>query len=409
MLSAGQGKGDMCGITGYWEPGSQVMQNKETVLRAMTNTLKHRGPDDYGIHIESESGLGLGHRRLAIVDLSPAGHQPMLSTSGRFVMVYNGEIYNHSEIASELKSLGHVFRGSSDTEVMLAAFDRWGVNTTVNMLNGMFAFAIWDRQEKTLKLFRDRLGIKPLYYGFVGKIFVFGSELKPFKAIPGFSNPINRDALTLFLRYNYVPTPYCIYENIRKLKPGCSLSISEPDIKSSGSIDVVSGREEHYWSLRECIQSGEENAAVANDEAAVDLLHDKLKRAVKYRMMADVPLGAFLSGGIDSSVVVALMQAQSNDPVKTFSIGFLDSAFNEANFAKDVAGHLGTDHTELYVSPEDAMNVIPKLPTMFDEPFSDSSQIPTFLVSELAFPFSSRSVYASRELCNSRFFQTQGA
>lgn len=327
--------------------------------------------------MDAESGIALGFRRLAIVDLTPTGHQPMISADGRFVIVFNGEIYNFRELKDELKSLGATFRGTSDTEVMLASFSQWGVKAGVQRFNGMFAFALWDCKENTLFLARDRFGVKPLYYGWQGNSLLFGSELKALRAHPAFSAEIHRDALALFLRHNYVPAPYSIYTGIYKLLPGCILRVQA----NTTSQDF---QPEPYWVAQDVIKSAQANPFQGDEREAIEALDVLLRRSVRQHMIADVPLGAFLSGGIDSSTVVALMQAQSLRPVKTFTIGFHEMGFDEARYARAVAEHLGTDHTELYVTPEDARNVIPLLPQLYDEPFSDSSQIPTYLVSQLA-------------------------
>jgi len=366
----------MCGITGFWDISRRLNADRlQELSRQMSNTLLHRGPDDGGVWADEEVGISLGHRRLAIVDLSPEGHQPMLSAEGRYVIVFNGEIYNFLELQRELKQLGHQFRGHSDTEVMLASFRQWGLDQAIQRFNGMFAFALWDRQERVLHLGRDRFGEKPLYYGWVGDTLLFASELKALKAHPAFRAEINRDALTLYVRYCYVPAPYSIYEGIYKLSPGTVLSWN-------GSHDRPAPVP--YWSAREVAERGAAAPFIGTESEAAKQLEELLQDAVGLRMMADVPLGAFLSGGIDSSTIVALMQAQSRQPVRTFTIGFNENNYNEAQHAKAVAQHLGTDHSELYVTPEDALAVIPKLPTLYDEPFADVSQIPTFLVSQLA-------------------------
>lgn len=350
--------------------------------KRMADAIVHRGPDDHGIWVDAQAGIGLAHRRLAIVDLSPAGHQPMPSITGRYVIVFNGEIYNHSALRAQLEKEGRApnWRGHSDTEVLLAGFDAWGIERTLQQSIGMFAIAVWDVQSCTLVLARDRMGEKPLYYGWQGQgagaVFLFGSELKALRAHPMFHASIDRHALALYLRHNYVPAPRSIYEGIRKLEPGCMLTLG------MGQSEPVITR---YWSALEKVLEGSAGRhQVCNPEQAIDQLESLLKSAVSQQMMADVPLGAFLSGGIDSSTIVALMQAQSSRPVKTFTIGFHEKGYNEAEHAKAVARHLGTDHTELYISPEQAMAVIPSLPRIYDEPFSDSSQIPTYLVSQLA-------------------------
>jgi asparagine synthase (glutamine-hydrolysing) len=339
----------------------------------MGHSIAHRGPDDSGYFLNSAMGVGLVHRRLAILDLSAAGHQPMTSASGRFVMVFNGEVYNFHEIRAELGK--RVWHGHSDTEVMLEAIERWGLDAAVNRFIGMFAFALWDCREQKLSLVRDRVGIKPLYYGHASGDFVFASELKAICEFPNFSRAIDRDVLAMYMRHGYIPAPHCIYEGLNKLAPGCILTIDSvglaPQIK-------------RYWSPAAVAALGIKTPATGSDVETVEELHRTLISAVKLRMIADVPLGAFLSGGIDSSAVVALMQAQSNRPVKTFTIGFNEADFNEAIYAKKLAHHLGTDHTELYITPQQAMEVVPLLPTIYDEPFADSSQIPTYLVSKLA-------------------------
>ncbi|MDR3574619.1 MAG: asparagine synthase (glutamine-hydrolyzing) [Anaerolineaceae bacterium] len=368
----------MCGITGFLDIRRQATTFElESTVRRMADSILHRGPDDYGSWVDAETGLAFGFRRLAILDLSPAGHQPMCSADGRFVIVYNGEIYNFAALRSELEQLGCAFRGHSDTEIMLAAISEWGLKAAVQRFNGMFAFALWDRRERQLSLVRDRLGIKPLYYGWAGKVLLFGSELKTFLAHPDFQGTIDRDALALYLRFNCIHAPYSIYKGVCKLLPGTILQISNDDRPSESEFTT-------FWSAKEVAEQGQANLFPGTDQEAVQELDGLLRESVKLRMIADVPLGAFLSGGVDSSAVVALMQAQSDRPVKTFTIGFKEADFNEAVYAKRIAQHLGTDHTELYVTAEEAQAVIPKLPGLYDEPYADSSQIPTFLVSELA-------------------------
>ena len=368
----------MCGISGFLEPsrrcGNQELQR--TVLK-MVNTLHHRGPDDVGAWADAETGIALGHRRLSIVDLSPEGHQPMRSVCGRYVISFNGEVYNFKELRRELEDLGYTFRGQSDTEVMLSCISQWGVLPSVRRFNGMFAYALWDRQERELHLVRDRLGEKPLYYGWIGKALVFGSELKALRAHPDFDGEVDRDALTLYFRHNQIPAPYSIYKGISKVLPGTIVSIARTDVGCSPKVTP-------YWSVQAAPERGLAEPFKGSETEAVDCLEELLKDTVKHRMVADVPLGAFLSGGIDSSMIVALMQAQRERPVQTFTIGFHETGYNEAEHAKAVARHLGTAHTELYITPEAAMAVIPKLPSLYDEPFADSSQIPTFLISELA-------------------------
>jgi asparagine synthase (glutamine-hydrolysing) len=364
----------MCGIAGFLElkrrPGTQEL---ESIAGTMAATLSHRGPDASGVFVDSEAGLGFGHTRLSIVDLSPAGAQPMTSASGRFVITYNGEVYSAAELRSELEALGHHFRGHSDTEVIVEAVDEWGVVATVKRLIGMFAFAIWDRKERRLTLARDRLGIKPLYLGRQNGRVVFASELKAFEALPGWKGELNEDALASYLRLAYVPSPHSIYRGIDKLAPGHIAAIdSDGKIKTSA-----------YWRLADVAREGHTSQLDVSDAEAISMLETLLGDAVKRRLVADVPLGAFLSGGIDSSTVAAMMRANSTSPVRTYSIGFAETGYNEAPHAKDVARHLGTQHTELYVSPREAEAVIPELPTIYDEPFADSSQVPTFLLSKL--------------------------
>ena len=368
----------MCGITGFLALShSHSSEELQALVTRMADTICHRGPDDSGDWLDAQSGIALGFRRLAILDLSPAGHQPMLSADERYVMLFNGEVYNFSELRRELEGSGHLFRGHSDTEVMLAAISQWGIESAVKRFNGMFAIALWDRRERALTLIRDRIGIKPLYYGWMGDVFLFGSELKALRAHPAFRAEIDRDALALYLRHNYIPAPYSIYRGVFKLTPGTFLTIR-------ADSRPVQDQPQVYWSARQIVESGLARPFEGNEQEAVEALDTQLRRSVGLRMIADVPLGAFLSGGVDSSTIVALMQAQSHRPVKTFTIGFHESGFDEAKYAKAVARHLGTDHTELYVSPEQARAVIPLLPKLYDEPFADSSQIPTFLVSQLA-------------------------
>lgn len=362
----------MCGIAGFWQTKRATEDPLETLDR-MGTALAHRGPDDSGTFHDDATGIGLAFRRLSILDLSPEGHQPMFSPSGRYVIIFNGEVYNFEEIRAELGA--HRWRGHSDTEVILATVEQWGVESAVKRFVGMFAFALWDRQERKLYLVRDRLGIKPLYYGHAGGNFVFGSELKAIRQHPNFNGDIDRNVLALYLRHNYVPSPHCIYKGLYKLRPGHVLMLSSA---------MAAPALHPFWSGNDVAREGLRSPFAGSDAEAIELLQQQLLSAVRLRMIADVPLGAFLSGGIDSSCVVALMQAQSNRPVKTFTIGFHEDGYNEATYAKKVATHLGTDHTELYLTPKDALNVVPLLPSMYDEPFSDSSQIPTYLISKLA-------------------------
>lgn len=363
----------MCGIAGFYVPVSR--NDDEAILATMLATISQRGPDDQGIW--AEDGIHLGHRRLSILDLSPAGHQPMVSRSGRFVMVFNGEIYNHKLIKQTLEQHDtYEWRGHSDTEVMLAAIEAWGIEKALDAFNGMFAFAVWDRQRKELILARDRLGEKPLYYAQQQGHFIFGSELRCLEAYPEFKRVIDQHALAEFFKFNAVPAPLTIYQNARKLRPAHYI-IWSPE------HDKIEQR--CYWDLTAVAHQGQANLlAHTSDDDAISQLDTLLRDAVALRMEADVPLGAFLSGGIDSSVVVALMQAQSARPVKTFSIGFDIPGYNEAEHAKAVANHLGTEHTEQYVTGQQALAVVPKLGQIYDEPFADSSQIPTYLVSGIA-------------------------
>jgi asparagine synthase (glutamine-hydrolysing) len=369
--------------------GNTAIHDLVGCIRQMTDMLIHRGPDDSGSWIDEPVGVALGHRRLSILDLSPAGHQPMISISGRYVIVFNGEVYNHLDLRRELEKIppgsplsrgGMVWRGHSDTETLLAGFETWGIEATLKKTVGMFAIALWDREERVLTLARDRMGEKPLYYGWQGNTFLFGSELKALKAHPDFLAEIDRDAICLYLRHCTIPAPYSIYKGIKKLLPGTYLQLPLGRVVD----DLHALNPKYYWSLAEVAAQGLAAPFLGSDTDAIVALDSQLKQSVGLQMMADVPLGAFLSGGVDSSTVVALMQAQSIRPVKTFSIGFDEQGYNEAGYAKAVAQHLGTEHTELYVSSAEAMQVIPMLGRMYDEPFADSSQIPTFLVSQMA-------------------------
>jgi len=343
----------------------------------MAAALRHRGPDDQGVWVDPDAGLALSHSRLAILDLSAEGHQPMFSADGRFVIVFNGEIYNFHDLRSDLEKSGHSFRGHSDTEVMLAAIVQWGLEAALKRFVGMFAFGLWDRQERALHLARDRMGEKPLYYGWTDSVFLFGSELKALRAHPRWQGEIDRNALALLMRHNYIPAPHSIYRGIFKLPPGTFLTVATAAVNPGALPAPVA-----FWNMKAVVEASVPFAGTEIE--AAERFEALLRDAVAKQMVADVPLGAFLSGGVDSSTIVALMQAQSSRPVKTFTIGFREAEFNEANYAKAVANHLGTDHTELYVTPKEAMGVIPRLPEIYDEPFSDGSQIPTFLVSQLA-------------------------
>lgn len=372
----------MCGIVGFLRrtPISGV-DAAAAIVGDMAACIRHRGPDHCGTFVEAPAGLALGHLRLAIVDLSPAGEQPMRSHGGRFTLVYNGEVYNHLAIRRELEAAGAApaWRGHSDTETLLAGFEAWGIAATLTRAIGMFAFAVWDRAERALFLGRDRIGEKPLYYGWQGngaeRTFLFASELEALVRHPAATAEIDRDALAAYLRTGYVPAPQSIYRGIAKLAPGTIARVN------SGSDTVAITP---YWRAVDAMAQGQRTPFAGSPAEAVDALEALLRDAVGQQMVADVPLGAFLSGGVDSSTIVALMQTMASRPVQTFTIGFDDAAFNEADHAKAVAAHLGTEHTELYVTPAQARDVIARLPSIYSEPFADSSQIPTFLVSQLA-------------------------
>lgn len=368
----------MCGVTGFWE--KHPSGDSAALASAMADAMRHRGPDDAGVWTDGDSGIALAHRRLSILDLSPAGHQPMLSACGRHVLAFNGEIYNHLELRARLEQEGAApaWRGHSDTETLLACFVAWGIVATLRATVGMFALALWDRGGKALILARDRIGEKPLYYGRQGNALLFGSELKALRRHPAFLRDVDRDALSLFIRHNYIPSPCSIYRGIAKLPPGHYLRITAQD-RDAGFL-----RPQPYWEYNDVVAAGLRDPFAGSETEAIDALEQQLMRSIGGQMLADVPVGAFLSGGIDSSTIVALMQAQSRQPVRTFTIGFDEADYNEAKHAAAVARHLGTQHTELYVRPADALSVIPQLPTMYCEPFGDSSQIPTFLVSQLA-------------------------
>lgn len=365
----------MCGIAGFWGAADCGGDELRQRARSMANAIAQRGPDSEGTWADPDNGIALGHRRLSIIDLSVLGAQPMISVCGRFVMVYNGEVYNHGELRSELEAEGAEFRGKSDSEVILSAMALWGVGPALKRFNGMFAIALWDRRERLLTLARDRIGIKPLYYGYQDRTLLFGSELAALRSHPSFNAPIDPNALTMLLRHKYIGGEHCIYSGIYKLEPGCIATF-----KSADTTPTV----EHWWSARETAASAAANRILVNDEEVADRLEELLLDSIGRRMVADVPVGAFLSGGIDSSTVVALMQKQCSNKVRTYCIGFREAGFDEARYARRVATHLGTDHTEIYVGPEDARAVIPDLPALWNEPFSDSSQIPTYLVSKLA-------------------------
>lgn len=379
----------MCGLTGIVDSSGRPDADLRQIVGAMTRTLQHRGPDAEGFW--AADGIAFGHRRLSILELSPAGAQPMHSADGRYVIVYNGEIYNHLDLRRELEDKGAApnWNGQSDTETLLAGIAFWGLDATLERAAGMLAIALWDRKERRLSLARDRMGEKPLYWGWAGRSLVFGSELKALAAHPDFAGGICREALAQYLRFSYVPVPRSIYPGIYKLEPGAILDVAgsppatapaeplRPD-QSHGSISI-----RRYWSLNATIEKGAQNP-IRDDGEAVEELERVLGSAVERQMLSDVPLGAFLSGGVDSSTIVAMMQKLSARPVKTFTVGFDDAAFDESPFAAAVARHLGTDHTALRVTAAEARSVIPDLPQLYDEPFADSSQIPTHLVSRIA-------------------------
>ena len=369
----------MCGIAGFIDCSAvrNSDEMKENILR-MTQVLVHRGPDDSGVWVNRDNGICFGHRRLSIIDLSASGHQPMESLSGRYIIVFNGEIYNFAEIKSKLEAeADYSWRGHSDTEVILEAVNRWGINEALGYFNGMFAFALFDRLKRQLYLVRDRLGKKPLYYGQSGEIFLFASELKSIREHKDFKPEVDRDALALYLRYNYVPAPYSIYRGIYKLFPGKML------VLDLGERGIINQEMITFWSAKEIARAGSRKPFSGTFDQALTELEGLLLDAVRLRLVSDVPVGAFLSGGIDSSLIVALMQEHNSGRVKTFTIGLEEQGFNEAVFSKQIARYLHTEHTEFYVTAQEAREAIPQLPSLYDEPFADSSQIPTFLVSRL--------------------------
>ncbi len=379
----------MCGIAGVLSAQPVPLET----LRAMGGQLEHRGPDDHGVWADPESGIGFAHRRLSIIDLSPHGHQPMASSSGRYILCYNGEVYNHAELRADLTGAGHAppngWRGHSDTETLLECIASWGLQATLSRAVGMFALALWDRNTRELSLARDRFGEKPLYYGWAGRDFLFGSELKALKAHPRFEAKVSREALGDFARRGYVPAPRSIYQVVFKLEPGCMLTLTQAAAGQPQDGPVHEGSRAHgcqltrYWSYRQVVNDGLDKP-VTDETEALAMLDQALGQAVRDQSMADVPVGAFLSGGIDSSAVVALYQKHGSTPMRTFSIGFDDAQFNEAHHAKAIARQLGTIHSERYVTVKETQDVIPLLPAMYDEPFADSSQIPTYLVSKFA-------------------------
>ena len=378
----------MCGITGFLDPTHQISASQyQTVISKMTKSLFHRGPDDFGQWNNAESGLALGHRRLSIMELTKRGHQPMHSLCDRFCLIYNGELYNHNEIRIELEKLrgGLKWKGASDTQVVIEAISFWGIKKALKRFSGMFAFALWDKRDHVIHLARDRIGEKPLYYGWLGNIFVFASELKAIRQHPSWLGEINRDALALYLQYGYVPSPYSIYKNFFKLLPGTFFSLSVNEVLQLGKSTSQSPiNSSEYWSSADIAVSDQNTYVGQNTSSFMTELEGVLKKSIQQQLVADVSVGAFLSGGIDSSLIVALAQEQSSSPIKTFTIGFEEEMYDEAKYARQVAEHFGTDHTEHYVTPDQALKVIPSLPHMYDEPFADISQIPTFLVAELA-------------------------
>lgn len=370
----------MCGLSGF--ASRNFPDNAASILARMSGALIHRGPDDGGAWIDEDQGLALGHRRLSVLDLSSAGHQPMESADGRYVMVFNGEIYNHQDLRDTLDSQGQspIWRGHSDTETLLASFCAWGVIQGLCATVGMFALALWDRDRRELFLARDRLGEKPLYWGWQGGTLYFGSELNALKAHPSFRPDIDRSALALFLRHGYVPAPHSIYRGIHKLLPGHVLSVSF-DERGPRQLEGIS---QPYWQFKKAVEAGQGALFQGTDKQAVDLLEKQILTSVRGQMLADVPVGAFFSGGIDSSTIVALMQSQHSRPIKTFTVGFDGSSYDETIYANAIARHLGTEHTELIIQARDALEVIPSLPSIYSEPLSADSQIPFFLISRLA-------------------------
>lgn len=366
----------MCGIVGL----VGRFEYKETLLAQSCGRIAHRGPDSHGFWEDADSGVAFGHVRLAIQDLSEQGHQPMASADQRFMLVFNGEIYNHPQLRQALEQEGyaHAWRGHSDTETILAGLMVWGVQETLKRMVGMFAIAVWDRQTHNLVLARDRFGEKPLYYGYAPDGLMFASELKALMPLPGFDAHLNRDAIALFLRHNYIPAPYSVFTQVRKLLPGTWVSLSPEQIDAGTWPEP-----QPYWSALEVARS-QPRVQFARDDDAVDGLDRVLRQAIRGQLLSDVPLGAFLSGGIDSSLIASLTREEAAGTLKTFSIGFAEPEYNEAEYAAEVARHLGTDHTELYVSAQDSLDLIPALPQMYDEPFADSSQIPTALVMRMA-------------------------
>ncbi|MCA0316702.1 MAG: asparagine synthase (glutamine-hydrolyzing) [Proteobacteria bacterium] len=374
----------MCGIAGLFRAPGAPADLRVDAVGPMLAAISHRGPDGEGIWIDREAGIALGHRRLAIVDLSEGGRQPMHSEDGRLVVSFNGEIYNFLELRRELEALGHRFRSTSDTEVLIRAVEAWGLQPALRRFCGMFAFALWDRRARVLHLARDRMGKKPLHVACLPGALLFASEIKALRAVPGFTPSIDRDAVAGFLARGVVAGNSCIYQQVFKLPPGSSLTLGVDDLASGADAATLSAACRPFWSLAEAAERGRADQFGAGDDELVGALDDLLRQVVRERMVADVPLGAFLSGGIDSATVVSLMQAQSARPVRTFTIAFDESGYDESAGASRVARHLGTDHTQFRLSPDEAMKTIPELPRIWDEPFADESQIPTLLVSRLA-------------------------
>ena len=371
----------MCGIAGFFAGQGADRASLRGHARQMNAAIAHRGPDANDIWLDPDLPLALAQGRLAIIDLSERGLQPMPSKSGRYIIVYNGEIYNFHDLKTDLIWQGHNFTGSSDTEVLLACIDQWGLGGAVSRINGMFAFALWDRQEKTLHLVRDRFGKKPLYIGWAGGSLLFASELKAFHAHPDFTAELDPDVVALYMRFGYVCAPRAIFKNVWQLLPGGRLDLHLPSVESGSDL---AGAMQYYWSLKDAVETARANPEPGDEQTILKNFEAMLSKAVKQRMVSDVPLGAFLSGGIDSSTIVALMQKKSSQRVKTFSIGFEDSAYDESKAAARIAAHIGTDHHEFQVTDQDALAVVPQLPDMFDEPFADASQIPTHLIARLA-------------------------
>lgn len=372
----------VCGITGFLSPDHNLSAHRlREIARSMADAIAHRGPDLGAEWVDERQGVAIGHRRLSIIDLSPEGHQPMVSSSGRYVMAYNGEIYNFADIRRRLESSGRRFRGHSDTEVLTEAVDAWGFEAALAEINGMFAFAVWDREARRLHFARDRFGKKPLYVGWAGRDFVFSSELKAVSHHPGFEGRIDRGALARYMQYACVPAPYSIFEGVRQLPAGFMLTVELDAVKDRPEpLDLM----RPYWHHAETLQAARLQSPPISEEEAIEGLESRLEASVRERLVSDVPLGAFLSGGIDSSTVVAMMAKTADGPVRTYSIGFAEAGFDEAPYARKVAARLGTEHHELYVSARQALDTVPRLPEIYDEPFADISQIPTFLLAEFA-------------------------